>query len=203
MVRVLKSIIAGLFALAWIGQAEIVVAQVRGPVIQRIAVIGANRIDPETVGSYLQLKVGDPFDPARMDQSLKALFATGLFRDVQLRQEGFTLVVQVIENPIIDRIAYEGNTKLKDADLAAEIPLRARAVYNQPQVEASVRRILEVYRATGRLGVTVTPKIIELPPNRVNLLFEINEGDVTAIRRIRFVGNKYYSDSELLEEIDI
>jgi outer membrane protein insertion porin family len=109
----------------------------------------------------------------------------------------------VVENPIINRIAFEGNSKLKDADLASEIPLRARAVYNQPQVEASVRRILEVYRATGRFGATVTPKIIELPQNRVNLVFEINEGDLTAIRRIRFVGNNYYSDSELLEEIDI
>lgn len=174
----------------------------RGDAIQRIAVEGTNRIDPETVGSYLQVKVGEPFDPAKIDQSLKALFATGLFADVSIRRDGATLVVRVVENPIINRIAYEGNRKLKDADIAAEIPLRARSVYSKAQVEAAVRRILELYRATGRFGATVTPKIIELPQNRVNLVFEINEGEITAIRRIRFVGNRYFSDGDLREEIE-
>ncbi|MCW5772942.1 MAG: outer membrane protein assembly factor BamA, partial [Rhodospirillaceae bacterium] len=174
----------------------------RGDVIQRIAVEGTSRIDPETIGSYLQLKVGEPFDPAKMDQSLKALYATGLFSDVTLRRDGSTLVVRVIENPIINRIAYEGNRKIKDSDIASELPLRSRSVYSKAQVEASVKRILELYRATGRFGATVTPKIIQLPQNRVNLVFEINEGDVTAIRRIRFVGNRYFSDFSLRDEIE-
>ena len=174
----------------------------RGDVIQRIAVEGTNRIDPETVGSYLQIKVGEPFDAAKIDQSLKALFATGLFADVTIRRDGATLVVRVIENPIINRIAYEGNRKIKDSEIAAEVPLRARSVYSKAQVEAAVKRILEIYRATGRFGATVTPKIIELEQNRVNLVFEINEGDVTAIRRIRFVGNRYFSDGDLQEEIE-
>lgn len=174
----------------------------RGDVIQRVAVEGANRIDPETVGSYVQLRVGEPFDSAKMDQSLKALFATGLFKDVTIRRDGATLIVTVVENPIINRLAFEGNRKLKDADLSSEIPLRARSVYSQAQVEAAVKRILELYRATGRFGATVTPKIIELPQNRVNLVFEIAEGDLTAIRRIRFVGNRVYGDGELREEIE-
>lgn len=183
--------------------AQTVEAQARrGDVIQRIAVEGTNRIDPETVGSYLQVKVGEPFDPAKIDQSLKALFATGLFADVKIGREGATLVVRVIENPIINRIAYEGNRKLKDADIASEVPLRARSVYSKAQVEASVKRILDLYRATGRFGATVTPKVIDLPQNRVNLVFEINEGDVTAIRRIRFVGNRYFGDGDLREEVE-
>lgn len=145
-------------------QSDVAVAQARrGDVIQRIVVEGTNRIDPETVGSYLQVRVGEPFDPAKLDQSLKALFATGLFADVQLRRDGAALVVRVVENPIINRIAYEGNRKIKDNDLASEISLRARSVYSRPQVEASVKRILELYRATGRFGATVTPKLIELP----------------------------------------
>ncbi len=185
-------------------QSDVAVAQARrGDVIQRIVVEGTNRIDPETVGSYLQVRVGEPFDPAKLDQSLKALFATGLFADVQLRRDGAALVVRVVENPIINRIAYEGNRKIKDNDLASEISLRARSVYSRPQVEASVKRILELYRATGRFGATVTPKLIELPQNRVNLVFEINEGDVTSIRRIRFVGNVTYSDGDLRDEIEI
>jgi outer membrane protein insertion porin family len=194
---------AGIVMAATLCAADTVQAQARrGDVIQRIAVEGTNRIDPETVGSYLQIKVGEPFDPAKIDQSLKALFATGLFADVTIRRDGSTLVVRVVENPIINRIAYEGNRKIKDSDISAEIPLRARSVYSRAQVEASVKRILELYRATGRFGATVTPKIIELPQNRVNLVFEINEGEITAIRRIRFVGNRYFSDGDLREEIE-
>lgn len=194
---------AGIVMAAQLCAADTVQAQARrGDLIQRIAVEGTNRIDPETVGSYLQIKVGEPYDPAKVDQSLKALFATGLFADVTIRREGGTLVVRVVENPIINRIAYEGNRKLKDSDIAAEVPLRSRSVYSKASVEAAVKRILELYRATGRFGATVAPKIIELPQNRVNLVFEINEGDVTAIRRIRFVGNRYFSDGSLREEIE-
>ncbi len=194
---------AGVVVAAQLCAADTVQAQARrGDIIVRIAVEGTNRIDPETVGSYLLFKVGEPYDAGKVDQSLKALFATGLFADVTIRRDGITVVVRVIENPIINRIAYEGNRKLKDSDIAEEVPLRARSVYSKASVEAAVKRILELYRATGRFGATVTPKIIELPQNRVNLVFEINEGEITAIRRIRFVGNRYFSDGDLREEIE-
>ena len=203
----LKGLFLGLcLAAAAIGSVDIAFAQgrrvERGDTIQRIVVEGTNRVDPETVGSYLAVKVGDAFDQAKLDQSLKTLFDTGLFRDVRITREGNALVVRVVENPIVNRIAFEGNNKIKDNELAGEIPLRARAVYSKTQVEASVRRILEMYRTTGRFGATVTPKLIELPQNRVNLVFEINEGSVTPIRRIRFVGNRAYSDSDLRDEIE-
>ncbi len=193
----------GIAVAASVGIADAVQAQARAGVIQRIAVEGINRIDPETIGSYLQFKVGEPYDAGKSDQSLKALYATGLFADVTITFDRGTVLVRVVENPIINRVAFEGNRKLKDADLSAELPLRSRSVYSKAQVEASVRRILELYRATGRFGATVTPKIIQLPQNRVNLVFEINEGDITAIRRIRFVGNRYFSDGDLREELEI
>lgn len=166
-------------------------------VVQEIVVEGINRIEIETVVSYLVIKVGEPFDPARMDTSLKSLFATGLFSDVTLRREGNALVVRVVENPIINRVAFEGNRKVDDDDLAAEIQLRPRVVYTRTKVQNDVKRILEIFRASGRFAATVDPKVITLPQNRVDLIFEINEGDVTGIRRISFIGNRIFDDSRL------
>ena len=176
-------------------------ASAGGNVIQEVRVEGTNRIEVESVLSYMLIKPGDPFDPARMDASLKALFATGLFSDVTLRREGDTLVVRVVENPVINRLAFEGNKKLKTEDLQNEVELKPRTVYTRTKVQNDVKRILEIYRATGRFAATVTPKVIPLPQNRVDLVYEINEGDVTAVRRISFIGNKVFSDSRLREVV--
>jgi len=166
-------------------------------VIRAIRIEGTNRIEQETVRSYLVLKLGDKFDPERMDRSLKSLYATGLFADVTLRREGSTLIVRVVENPIINRLAFEGNNKINDAALRKEVKLRPRVVYTRTRVQADTKRILEIYRASGRFAATVEPKVITLPQNRVDLVFEINEGDKTGIRRISFVGNRAFSDSDL------
>ena len=165
--------------------------------VQRIIIEGTNRIDPQTIGSYLRFKVGDRFDPAKVDESLKAMYATGLFKDVSIRMEQTNLVVRVVENPIINRIAFEGNRKIDDGDLASEISLRPRSIYTATRVQEAVRRMLQLYRRQGRFGATITPKIIQRAQNRVDLVFEINEGSVTGIRRITFIGNKNYSDSTL------
>ncbi len=165
--------------------------------IQRVIVEGTNRIEARTVGTYLRLSVGDPFDASKIDDSIKSLYATGLFKDVSVRREGDNLVVRVVENPIINRIAYEGNKKIEDGDLAAEVPLRPRSVYTATRVQEAVRRMLQLYRRQGRFGATITPKIIQRTQNRVDLVFEINEGAVTGIRRISFIGNSNYSDSSL------
>ncbi|RMF86510.1 MAG: outer membrane protein assembly factor BamA, partial [Planctomycetota bacterium] len=146
-------------------------------VVREIVVEGTRRIEPDTVISYLLIKVGDPFDEERMDRSLKSLFRTGLFSDVTLRREGDRLIVRVVENPIINRVAFEGNRKIEDKDLAAEIQLRPRVVYTRTKVQNDVKRILDLYRASGRFAATVDPKVIPLPENRVDLVFEINEGD--------------------------
>lgn len=169
--------------------------------LSRIVVEGNQRIEPETVRAYMTVKPGDPLDDGRIDDSLKSLFATGLFADVSIQRQGNTLVVRVVENPIINRIAFEGNRRVEDEALDAEVQLRPRQVYTRSKVQEDVKRILDVYRRSGRFAVTVEPKIIELEQNRVDLAFEINEGPATYIRRINFVGNERYSDSTLRDAI--
>src|SRR5690606_31455711 len=152
--------------------------------------------EPETIRSYMQLSPGDPFEAERIDRALKSLFATGLFADVRLRREANTLVVQVVENPIINRLAFEGNDRIDDDTLQAEVQLRPRVVYTQTRVQTDAKRILDIYRRSGRFAATVEPKVIPLDQNRVDLVFEINEGPVTEVRRIDFVGNTAFSDSD-------
>jgi len=172
-----------------------------GGTLSEVRVEGTQRIEPETVRSYLRLNPGDPFDPVLIDQSLKSIFATGLFADVTLRREGDALIVTVVENPIINRIAFEGNNKLDDEALSAEIELRPRIVFTRTKVQNDVQRLLELYRRSGRFAATIEPKIIELAQNRVDLVFEISEGPVTGIKSINFVGNRAFSDGSLRDVI--
>ena len=191
--------LAGTFALA----PGPVFAQgiVGGGAIAEIQVEGNQRIEAETIRSYMQLSPGDPFEPERIDRALKSLFATGLFADVRLRRDINTLVVQVVENPIINRIAFEGNDHIDDEALQNEVQLRPRVVYTQTRVQGDAKRILDIYRRSGRFAATVEPKVIPLDQNRVDLVFEINEGPITEVRRIDFVGNRAFSDGELRDEI--
>jgi outer membrane protein insertion porin family len=168
-----------------------------GARVQQIRIEGSQRIEPDTIRSYLTLKVGDNFDPAEIDKSLKTLFATGLFADVTVGREGGDLVVRVVENPIINRIAFEGNKKLEDKTLLDEVQLRPRVVYTRTKVQNDVKRVLDLYRRNGRFAATVEPKVIQLPQNRVDLVFEIHEGARTGISRITFIGNKQFSDGSL------
>ncbi|MCG8692230.1 MAG: outer membrane protein assembly factor BamA [Minwuiales bacterium] len=168
--------------------------------IAEILVEGNQRIEADTVRSYMTVRSGDPFDAAEVDKSLKALFATGLFADVTIRRQGTSLVVSVVENPIINRLAFEGNRKISDETLDSEVQLRPRVVYTRARVQSDVQRIIEIYRRSGRFAATVEPKVIQLPQNRVDLVFEINEGEVTEIRKIRFIGNRAFSDSRLRRE---
>lgn len=169
--------------------------------IGQIRVEGAQRIEPETVRSYMQIVPGDRFEPMKIDNALKNLYATGLFADVTLKREGDVLVVQVVENPIINRLAFEGNRRIDDKTLEAEVQLRPRVVYTQTRVQNDANRILDIYRRSGRFAATVNPKVIPLDQNRVDLVFEINEGDVTRVERIDFVGNTAFSDGELRDQI--
>lgn len=165
--------------------------------IAAIDVEGNQRIEAATIRSYMTVRVGDPFDPAALDQSLKNLFATGLFDDVELRRSGDALTVRVVENPIINRIAFEGNLRLDDETLESEVQLRPRVVYTRSRVQNAVNRILELYRRNGRFAATVEPKVIELPENRVDLVFEVNEGPVTSVARVIFIGNEAFDDDDL------
>jgi outer membrane protein insertion porin family len=168
-----------------------------GQVVRQIQVQGNQRIEPSTVESYLTVRVGEPYDAQKIDESIKSLFATGLFDDVTIDPQGDVLVVKVVENPIINRIAFEGNKRLETKVLEAEIQLRPRVVYTRARVQNAVNRILELYRRNGRYAAKVEPKIIELDQNRVDLVFEISEGPTTGVGGINFIGNEQYSDSTL------
>ncbi|MEQ9121210.1 MAG: outer membrane protein assembly factor BamA, partial [Alphaproteobacteria bacterium] len=175
---------------------------IAGPVLSDIRVEGSQRVDPGTVLSYMRLKAGDRYDRERLDESLKALYATGYFKDVQFRRDGAALVVVVQENPVINRIVFEGNKRIEDETLAAEMQLKPRLVYTVARAQTDAQRIVEIYRRSGRFSVTVEPKLIELEQNRVDLVFEIDEGELTEIHRIVFIGNKRFSDGQLRSEIN-
>ncbi len=173
-----------------------------GGTISAIKVEGNQRIEEGTIRSYMLVQPGDPFDPERIDRSLKTLFATGLFQDVSLRRDGDVLVVKLQENPIVSRIAFEGNRKLNDEQLRGELQLRARAVFTPQLAQADRQRLLDLYARRGRFAATVVPKVIRLDQNRVDVVFEINEGDTTLVSRIAFVGNRAFSENRLREVIN-
>lgn len=166
-------------------------------IIQDIRIEGNQRIETATVLSYLELQKGDPFTSELLDRALKNLYATTLFADISLHQEGQALVVKLVENPIINEIRFEGNKKIKSEDLQSETQLRPRQVLTRTKVQADVDRLQEIYRFGGNFAVVIDPKIIRLDQNRVNLVFEISEGTETRIARIGFVGNTYFTDSQL------
>lgn len=175
--------------------------QQAGAQIRRIVVEGNQRIEPATISSYLLVRPGDTFDPERIDLSLKTLFATGLFADLQIEQRGPDLVVSVIENPIINRVIFEGLRTLDQDDLEDEVQAKPRSVFTPARAQADVQRIIEVYRRAGRFAAQVTPQVRELDQNRVDLIFEVDEGPVTGVRDINFIGNDVFSDGALRDSI--
>jgi outer membrane protein insertion porin family len=172
-----------------------------GGVIRRVLVEGNQRIEPSTITSYLLVHPGETFDPERIDLSLKTLFATGLFADVQIEQRESDLVVSVIENPIINRVIFEGVNALKEDDLENEVQAKPRSVFTPARAQADVQRIIELYRRSGRFAAQITPQVRELDQNRVDLIFEVDEGPVTGVRDINFIGNEEFSDRTLRDAI--
>ena len=172
------------------------------PIIQNIAIRGNQRIEPETVGSYLPIQAGMPAEQEYLDLSLKTLFNTGLFSDVKLEMtpDG-TLIIDVTENPIVNRVIFEGNKRVKDEKITEEIQLAPRTVYTRSKVQADVQRIIEMYRAKGRFAATVTPKVKPLEQNRIDVIFEVDEGPKTGVAKVNFVGNTVFTDNELRGEI--
>ena len=169
--------------------------------IAAIQIEGNQRIEPDTVRSYIRIGVGDRFDSALINTSLKSLFATGLFADVSIRRAGADLVVNVVENPIVNQLAFEGNRRIEDETLEAEVQLRPRVVYTRTRVRNDVQRVLQIYRRGGRFAATIEPKIIQLPQNRVDVVFEIAEGPVTKVEKITVIGNKRFPDGRLRTEL--
>jgi len=196
-----------------VGLALTAEAQTRGPrtpaaaalpasgVVRGIDVTGNQRIEADTIRSYMLLQPGDPFDADRLDRSLRTLFATGLFRDVTLARDGDRIRVAVEENPIVNRVAFEGNSKVSDDVLTPEVTLRARAVFTPQAAQADRQRILDLYARRGRFAARVEPKIIQLDQNRIDVVFEITEGEAALVSRVSFVGNTAFSDGRLKDVV--
>lgn len=166
-----------------------------------IVVEGNRRVEVETIRSYFRPGPGGRLGQAQIDDGLKALIETGLFQDVRITPRGSQIVVSVVENPVIGRIAFEGNKKVKDEQLSAEIQSKPRGTFSRPVVQSDAQRIAEIYRRSGRYDVRVNPEIIEQPNNRVDLVFTIVEGSKTGVRSIEFVGNVAYSSYRLRDVI--
>jgi outer membrane protein insertion porin family len=171
----------------------------RAPV-NRILVRGNQRIDQTTVLSYLPIQPGDTIDPAVLDVAVRTLNRTGLFADVQLGlQANGDLVVQIVENPVINQVVFEGNNAIREDKLREEVTIRPRGIYTRAKIQEDVGAIVELYRLSGRISATVTPKLVQLEQNRVDVVFEIDEGPETGVSGITFLGNEAFSDSELRE----
>src|SRR5579862_559983 len=184
----------GIIAVAW---PDAAVAQT----VNSIAVEGNRRVESETIRSYFHAGPNGQLSPVEIDAGLKSLYATGLFEDVHISRPGGRIVVTVVEAPVINQVAFEGNKKAKDDQLRAEVQSKARGTLSKATVQSDVQRIVEIYQRSGRFDVSVNPKIIELPNNRVNLVFEIKEGEKTGIKEINFVGAHAYSSGRLKDVI--
>lgn len=165
--------------------------------IRTIEVKGNRRVETPTIMSYIDVKPGQAISEYKVEEILKNLYATGLFADVVIDQQGDCLVIKVVENKIINRIAFEGNDRLKDEVLETEIGLRPREVYTPAKVQEAAQKIRDMYRLSGRYGAKVEPKIVEREQSRVDLIFEIKEGNLTRVNKIIFVGNDHFSTSRL------
>jgi outer membrane protein insertion porin family len=166
-----------------------------------IVVEGNHRVEADTVRSYFATRPGERLDAEKIDAALKALYATGFFQDVHIRQANGRVIVTVVEAPVIDKVAFEGNKRVKDDDLKKEVQSKPRGTFSRAMVQADAQRILDVYRHAGRYDVHVDPKIITRPNNRVDLVFEIRDGEKTPVRQIVFVGNGKFSARQLRDVI--
>ncbi len=198
---VVAGLLLGLNCFGLVDGAAIAAPPEAGLTTSSIVVQGNRRVDADTVRSYFKAAPGERLDAAKIDAALKALYGTGLFEDVKITQSGGKLIVTVVEAPVINRIAFEGNRRLKDEQLKEEIQSKERGPLSRASVQADTQHIIEVYQRNGRFDVKVVPKIIERPNNRVDLIFEINEGEKTGIKHIVFVGNKAYSAWRLKDVI--
>ena len=184
----------------WTGAAVAAPAD-SGLTASSIVVEGNRRIDADTVRSYFKVAPGERLDSAKIDAGLKALYATGLFQDVRISQTGGKLIVTVVEAPVINKISFEGNFRMKDEQLTEEIQSKERGSLSRAKVQADTQRIIEIYQRNGRFDVKVVPEIIERPNDRVDLIFQITEGEKTGIKHIVFVGNRSYPDWRLIQVI--
>jgi outer membrane protein insertion porin family len=172
-----------------------------GGTIKSISVSGSQRIEGETVRSYIKLRAGTAYTRETLDQALQDLFETELFADVQIRDDNGALTIIVKENPVINRIVFEGNKRVKEEKLGKELKLAPRTIFTRSKVRADIARIIELYRRQGRFAATVEPKMVMLDQNRVDIVYEISEGPKSKVRQINIIGNQVFSDGRLRGEM--
>jgi outer membrane protein insertion porin family len=165
--------------------------------VSSITIDGNQRIEKETILSYLGISEGSFVDEYELDRALKKLFKTDFFADVSISNKSGAITVKLVENPSINQIVFEGNERISDDTLSTEISLRARSIYTRTKIQNDVKRVLDLYRRGGRYSAEVEPKVVPLDQNRIDLVFEINEGPVTRVQKIIFLGNKAFDDGDL------
>ena len=176
-------------------------AEPQGQVIRTIAVAGAERLEQQTILSYIQMRTGQVWTAAAADQVLKDLAATELFADQDIQFNNGDVLITVVENPVINRVVLEGNKRLKDDKIEPEIKLAPRQIFTRSKVRADVARIIELYKRQGRYAASVEPKMVQLSQNRVDVIFEITEGPKSKVRAINIIGNEKFSDAKLKDEM--
>lgn len=177
------------------------IAKASANVVTNIDIEGNSKISKETISKYLPIELGDDVDTNEKNETLKSLYKSGLFKDVSLKETNGNITVSVQEAPIINKISFEGNKKIKDDDIKKACLLKENEVLNLIKVKNIQISLLEAYRNIGLYNATINPKIIKLGNNKVNLIFEINEGQKARISKIMFIGNKHISSTELRREM--
>jgi len=190
----MKKLYLGTFAFSLLASTSVIASDVY---VKDIRVKGLQRVEAETVKSYVEFKAGQTVSEEKMNSSLKNLYATGLFEDVSINTNGGSVIINVSENPVISQVLFDGNDKIDDTMLESEIRLAPRSTYSRAKVQDDVRRILDVYKRSGRYATVVNPEIIRRDQNRVDLIFNIDEGPLAVIDKINFIGNEHYSSNEL------
>ena len=170
-------------------------------IVQTISVSGAQRLEPQTILSYMRLRPGQEWNQVVGDQVLKDLYATELFSDASVRYDNGDVLIEIVENPVVNRIILEGNERIKDDKIYPEIKLAPRQIFTRSKVRADVARIIELYKRQGRFAAVVEPKQVELAQNRVDIVYEITEGPKSKVRQINIIGNEQFSDGTLRSEM--
>ena len=187
--------------IAFLSNINVINAQNSDDVISKVVIEGNERVELETISSYLTISKGDKFDSDKLNKALKSLFTTGFFSDVKIIKDDTILIIKVIENPIVNRVYFEGNDEIEDDILESEVSIKSRNLFTRTKIQDDVERILTLYRREGSFSSKVIPKIISLPQNRVDIVFEIYEGENTIINSITFNGNEEFSDRRLRDII--
>lgn len=178
------------------------VSAAEAAVVNRVEVRGNSRIDADTIRNQIAIKPGRTFSGSDVDEAVKTLFATGMFSDVRINQVGSSLVVTVAEHQIVNQVLFQGNKKVKDPQLSAAVQLKPRSPYSQASVDADIEAIKDAYRRVGREEAAVTSQVVDLGQNRVNVIYNVNEGGRTKIAAVNFVGNQAFSNRRLSDVIN-